>query len=142
MHLIFYVKTKEKSLLPPGTSEIFTVTEKKILYNTSVKNKIWSNIPQLLNKLGCINYKQNDWRLFIDTSKRSHKGVHLHNGNELSSVPVGHSNIYHLIWNLHYTSSFLIHLNFLKSRDSAWGAGLEIPQRYSRNGTQIPREME
>ena len=33
----------------------------------------------------------NDWRLFIDSSKRSLKAVLLHNGNELVSLPVAHS---------------------------------------------------
>ena len=50
-----------------------------------------NNITQLLNKLGCVNYDLNDWRLFIDASKRSLKGVLLHNGNEFASVPVAHS---------------------------------------------------
>ncbi|GFO30098.1 hypothetical protein PoB_005660300 [Plakobranchus ocellatus] len=32
-----------------------------------------------------------EWRLFIDSSKRSVKAVLLHNGNKYSRVPVGHS---------------------------------------------------
>ncbi|GFW76425.1 uncharacterized protein TNCV_1582041 [Trichonephila clavipes] len=32
-----------------------------------------------------------EWRLFIDSSKRSLKAVLLHNGNRYASVPVGHS---------------------------------------------------
>ncbi|GFT29093.1 uncharacterized protein TNCV_3587231 [Trichonephila clavipes] len=31
------------------------------------------------------------WRLFIDSSKRSLKAVLLHNSNQFASVPVGHS---------------------------------------------------
>ena len=38
-----------------------------------------------------INHSPLDWRLFIDSSKLSLKTVLLHNGNNLPSVPVGHS---------------------------------------------------
>ena len=38
-----------------------------------------------------VEYEASQWRLFIDSSKRSLKGVLLHNGNECSSVPVAHS---------------------------------------------------
>jgi hypothetical protein len=33
----------------------------------------------------------NEWRLFIDSSKRSLKAVLLHNGNYYTSLPIGHS---------------------------------------------------
>ncbi|GFW21037.1 uncharacterized protein TNCV_2702771 [Trichonephila clavipes] len=36
-------------------------------------------------------YESEEWRLFIDSSKRSLKAVLLHNGNRYASVPVGHS---------------------------------------------------
>jgi hypothetical protein len=38
-----------------------------------------------------VEYKTDEWRLFIDSSKRSLKGVLLHNRNRLASVPVAHS---------------------------------------------------
>lgn len=38
-----------------------------------------------------VEYVPEDWRLFIDSSKRSLKAVLLHNGNKYASVPVGHS---------------------------------------------------
>jgi len=38
-----------------------------------------------------INHIPLDWQLFIDSSKLSLKAVLLHNGNTLSSIPVGHS---------------------------------------------------
>jgi len=38
-----------------------------------------------------INHNPLDWRLFIDSSKLSHKTVLLHNGYTLPSIPVGHS---------------------------------------------------
>ena len=37
------------------------------------------------------NYDPNDWRLFIDSSKKSTKGVLLHIGNILPSVPIAYS---------------------------------------------------
>jgi hypothetical protein len=48
------------------------------------------NIPGLMQKLG-IEYKVNEWRLFIDSSKRSLKAVLLHNSNNYASLPIGHS---------------------------------------------------
>ena len=38
-----------------------------------------------------IEYGPVEWRLFIDSSKRSLKAVLLHNGNKYASIPVGHS---------------------------------------------------
>ena len=32
-----------------------------------------------------------EWKIFIDSSKRSMKCVPLHNGNKLAFVPIGHS---------------------------------------------------
>ena len=49
------------------------------------------DIAQLLLKLGVPQYEPKDWRLFIDSSKRSLKCVLLHNGNQFASVPITHS---------------------------------------------------
>jgi hypothetical protein len=43
-----------------------------------------------MQKFG-VEYKVNEWRLFIDSSKRSLKAVLLHNGNNYASLPIGHS---------------------------------------------------
>jgi hypothetical protein len=48
------------------------------------------NIPGLMQKFG-VECKVNEWRLFIDSSKRSLKAVFLHNGNSYTSLPIGHS---------------------------------------------------
>jgi hypothetical protein len=48
------------------------------------------NIPGLTQKYG-VEYKVNEWRLFIDSSKRSLKAVLLHNGNNYASLPIGQS---------------------------------------------------
>ena len=51
-----------------------------------------TDISQLLHKLGVQQYQPEDWRLFIDSSKRSLKCVLLHNGNRFAFVPLAHSN--------------------------------------------------
>jgi hypothetical protein len=43
-----------------------------------------------MQKFG-VEYTVNEWRLFIDSSKRSLKAVLLHNGNNYASSPIGHS---------------------------------------------------
>ena len=49
------------------------------------------DIPGLLLKLSVIEYKPEEWRLFIDSSKRSLKCVLLHNSNMYVPIPIGHS---------------------------------------------------
>ena len=51
------------------------------------------DIPGLLKKLGVSEYKPDEWRLLIDSSKYSLNVVLLHNGNPLGSVPIAHSTI-------------------------------------------------
>ena len=41
--------------------------------------------------LGLPSYNSNDWRLFIGSSQKTLKCVHLHKGNKFGAVPVGHS---------------------------------------------------
>ena len=48
------------------------------------------NIKSLFEKLG-EDHIANEWRLFLDSSKRSLKAVLMHNGNTKPSVPVAHS---------------------------------------------------
>ena len=45
----------------------------------------------LLSEMGLLEYNPDEWRLFIDSSKRSLKCVLLHNGNKFASVAIGHS---------------------------------------------------
>ncbi|XP_076043843.1 uncharacterized protein LOC143026937 [Oratosquilla oratoria] len=49
-----------------------------------------NNIDELFRCL-CQQHVPSEWRLFIDSSKRSLKAVLLHNGNKKPSIPVGHS---------------------------------------------------
>ena len=50
-----------------------------------------SNIQGLLSEMGLPEDNPNEWRLFIDSFKRSLKCVLLHNGNKFACVPIGHS---------------------------------------------------
>ena len=53
-----------------------------------------NNIQGLLSEIGLPEYNPDEWRLFIDSSKRSLKCVLLHNGNKFACVPIGHSVIF------------------------------------------------
>jgi hypothetical protein len=44
-----------------------------------------------MKAMGCNQYRADDWRLFIDSSKASLKRVLLHNRNLFASIPIGHS---------------------------------------------------
>ena len=48
------------------------------------------DFDSLMNEFD-IEYKKEDWRFFIDSSKTSLKGVLSHNGNTYSSLPIAHS---------------------------------------------------
>lgn len=50
----------------------------------------YHNIIGLIDQFG-IEYKKQDWRLFIDSSKTSVKGVLLYNRKTYASLPVAHS---------------------------------------------------
>ena len=49
-----------------------------------------TKIPGLFTSLS-LPHNPSDWRLFIDSSKRSLKGVLLRNGNKYPSIPIAHS---------------------------------------------------
>ena len=49
-----------------------------------------TNIQGLFQEIG-VAYSASNWRLFIDSSKRSLKAVLLHNGNVYPSIPIAHS---------------------------------------------------
>lgn len=49
------------------------------------------DIAGLVTAMGVTHYDPKDWRLFMDSSKRSLKCVLLHNGNVYGAIPVGHS---------------------------------------------------
>ena len=91
-------RLKEKDALSPGTSITFYRTREEELlvffseYSTGNGNFVYcDNVKGLLIHMGVKNYEPDEWRLFIDSSKRSLKCVLLHNGNKYASVPIGHS---------------------------------------------------
>lgn len=70
-------RTRERDLLP------FFSNDENLVY--------CNNVSGLMKFMGLEIYKANDWRLFIDSSKRSLKGVLLHNGNKYASIPIAYS---------------------------------------------------
>ena len=71
-----WYKHREKEYLP------FFTKEADLVYCVDVKG--------FIEKLGT-TYNSCDWRLFIDSSKRSLNAVLLHNGNLFASIPLAHS---------------------------------------------------
>ena len=49
------------------------------------------DVRELIINMGVDEYSLTDWRVFIDSSKRSLKCVLLHNGNKYWSIPIAHS---------------------------------------------------
>lgn len=86
---------KENNLLARGTKttvyrnrndtfkQLFTVNEEKTF-------TYCSDVQKLVETMG-IKYKKDDWRLFIDSSKRSLKAVLLHKLNTKPSIPIAYS---------------------------------------------------
>ncbi|KAL7291721.1 hypothetical protein TKK_0014509 [Trichogramma kaykai] len=56
---------------------------------------ICKNVEGLMGEIKTNIYKTNEWRLFIDSSKRSLKAVLLHNTNKYASIPIAHSTTMH-----------------------------------------------
>ncbi|KAI6658265.1 hypothetical protein LOD99_15536 [Oopsacas minuta] len=76
---VFFFRKREEHLLP-----YFSVENKLVYCN---------DIPGLLGQLGISSYDPGEWRLFLDSSKRSLKCVLLNNGNVYGAVLVGHSTV-------------------------------------------------
>lgn len=86
-------RLQEKNLLRSGTSfSWYRSREKQFESNFSQDGELvyCSDVPKLMSMFN-IQHVSDEWRLFIDSSKRSLKAVLLHNGNKYASVPVGHS---------------------------------------------------
>ena len=74
---VTFYRNREKDLLD------FFKTEKDFVYCCDVAG--------LLSAMGAPQYDPSEWRLFIDSSKKSLKCVLLHNGNLFGAIPIGHS---------------------------------------------------
>ena len=86
-------RLQEKNLLSPGTTFAwYRHRESEFLpfFNMDESLVYCSNIQGLVSQMGQL-YDASQWRLFIDSSKRSLKAVLLNNGNDLASIPVAHS---------------------------------------------------
>ena len=87
-------RLKEKNLLQLGTFITYYRNRHAefLPYFTQEKDIVFcNNVEGVLKKLGVTQYDPNDWRLFIDSCKRSLKCVLLHNGKDFGSIPFGHS---------------------------------------------------
>jgi hypothetical protein len=83
---------KEKNLLAAGTSMYWYRSREQEFtsYFSQDGDLVYCcNIPGLMQKFS-VEYIVNEWRLFIDSSKRSLKAVLLHNGNNYASLPISH----------------------------------------------------
>lgn len=87
-------RIRKKRPLAPGTTSYWYRDYEREFRNLftfdEASSLVYSNnIADLIEKLG-LKYDAMEWRLFIDSSKRSLKVVLLNKGNEYSSIPVKH----------------------------------------------------
>ena len=68
-----------------NTLSLFFKEEKQLIYSDKV--------PGIVGQLGISSYNPEEWRVFMDRSKRSLKCVLLPNGNSYGSVPIDHSTV-------------------------------------------------
>ena len=111
-------RLNEKYLLEKGTKVTFyRKREQDLLRFFEYENDLvyCNDIAGLLKEMGVELYDPNDWRLFIDSSKRSLKCVLLHNGNCYGSIPIGHS----VLLSENYESIKMV-LNLIKYIDHKW----------------------
>ena len=84
----------EHGMLDSGTKITFYSVRNDLLirFFTMKDDFVYcNNIQGLLSEMGLPEYNPDEWRLFIDSSKRSLKCVLLHNGSKFACVPIGHS---------------------------------------------------
>lgn len=86
-------RLQERNLLAADTTfSWYRCREKEFVefFSTDGSLVYCNNVGGLVAKMG-MEYEPDQWRLFIDSSTRSLKGVLLYNGNEVASLPVAHS---------------------------------------------------
>lgn len=87
-------RLKEKNLLLKGTKvSIYRTRDESFRkYFTQDEDLVYCHdVTGLMNDLKKNVYKAEEWRLFIDSSKRSLKAVLLHNFNKYAPIPIAHS---------------------------------------------------
>lgn len=88
------LRLKEKNLLSKGTKvSIYRTRDESFrIYFTQDEDLVYCHdITGLMNDLKKNVYKAEEWRLIIDSSKRSLKAVLLHNSNKYAPIPIAHS---------------------------------------------------
>lgn len=84
----------EKNFLEQGVNVSYFRTRESTFLQYFRSNSSFvfcHNIPSLLKELGLSIYNPNEWRMFIDSAKRSFKCVRLHIGIFFGAVPIEHS---------------------------------------------------
>ena len=87
-------RLNDKNLLQDGTKVgFYRHRENELLkYFATEKDFVYCNdVSGLLNAMGVTSYDPKEWRLFLESSKRSLKCVLLHNGNIYGAIRIGHS---------------------------------------------------
>ena len=80
-----------------------------------------NNIQSLFLEMGLPEYNPDEWRFFIDSSKRSWKCVLLYNGNKFTWVSIGHS----VIVKEHYLNVKMV-LQKLRYSEHNWAICLDF----------------
>ncbi|KYN11115.1 hypothetical protein ALC57_16739 [Trachymyrmex cornetzi] len=86
-------RLKKRNLLLPKTSFSWYRSREKEFSRFFIEEDslvFCNDVSGLLDKYG-IKFNSADWRFFINSSKRSLKGVLLHNGNRYASIPIVYS---------------------------------------------------
>uniref|UniRef100_A0ABD2WD45 Reverse transcriptase RNase H-like domain-containing protein n=1 Tax=Trichogramma kaykai TaxID=54128 RepID=A0ABD2WD45_9HYME len=89
---------KRRNMLESGTNASYYRTRNESFKQYFEEKKFddeklvhCNNVEDLMKEIKCNIYKTDEWRLFIDSSKRSLKAVLLHNTNKFASIPIAHS---------------------------------------------------
>ena len=87
---------KKKNLLLNGTKAyVYRDSEEEFckFFTKDDENSLvfCSDVKGLVDELKPNTYTDEEWRLFIDSLKRNHKAVMLHNGNLYAPIPIVHS---------------------------------------------------
>lgn len=111
-------RLKERNLLLPETKiTVYRKRDEKFLKYFSKEDSIvvCNDVKGLLNLYIIDEYKPENWRLFIDSSKESLKAVLLHNGNHYAAIPIGHSTVMKESY-----ENFKLLLKKIKYKDHNW----------------------
>lgn len=87
-------RLKEINVLSPGTkiTHYRNRDEQFRQYFEEENSLVYCHdVAGLVNEYQPEFYSPEDWRLFVDSSKRSFKAILLHNGNKFASIPIAHS---------------------------------------------------